>query len=72
MYPYIQDKQKWTYQEDVMYWNDWPVAQPALLFAASAYNDQKYFDVWKGLKHTTEVAEVERNLPIRNPLIWME
>jgi len=72
MYPYIKDKSKWPYSQDVMYWNDWPMAQPALIFAAVAYNETTYFDLWKGLSHTSDIAEVERNLPIRNPLIWIE
>jgi len=72
MYPYIKDKSQWPYPHDIMYWNDWPMAQPALIFAAVAYNDQNYFDLWKSLPHTSDVVEVERNLPIRNPLIWIE
>ena len=72
MYPFVEDKSKWEYPHDIMYWNDWPVAQPSFIFAAIAYSDQKYFNLWKGLPHTTDVAEVERNLPIRNPLIWLE
>lgn len=71
MYPFIKDKSSWTYPQDVMYWNDWPVAQPALIFGAMAYNNKSYFNLWKSLSHTTKVAEVERNLPIRNPLIWI-
>lgn len=71
MYPFIKDKSTWTYSQDVMYWNDWPVAQPSLIFGAYAYKNKSYYDLWKNLSHTTEVAEVERNLPIRNPLIWM-
>ncbi len=72
MFPYIKNKQEWTLEQDVMYWNDWPVAQPALIFAAEAYNNEAYFDLWKSLDHAPVVAEVERNLPIRNPLIWIE
>jgi len=72
MFPYIQDKSAWAFQHDVMYWNDLPVAQPALLFAAIHYNEPAYFDLWKSLNHAPTVPEVERNLPVRNPLIWME
>lgn len=71
MYPYIKNKNTWTYPQDVMYWNDWPVAQPALIFAAKAYNNVDYFNLWGQLAHDTEVYEVERNLPVRNPLIWL-
>ncbi len=72
MYPFVKDKSKWTYPQDVMYWNDWPVAQPFLIFAAQAFNNQSYFDIWESLDHTTSVTEVERNLPVRNPIIWMD
>ncbi|QIK52981.1 alginate lyase family protein [Dysgonomonas sp. HDW5B] len=72
MYPYIKDKTSWTYPQDVMYWDNWPVAQPSLLFAAKAYNDETYFDLWKSLDHSPAVEEVERNLPVRNPLIWLK
>lgn len=71
IYPYIKDKTKWPFEEDVMYWNDWPVAQPSLLFAAKAYGNTDYFELWKSLDHNPSVPEVVRNMPIRNPLIWI-
>lgn len=71
MVPYIRDKSAWPFTEDVMYWNDWPVAQPSLLFAAIRYKDLAYFDLWKPLNHNPTVPEVERNMPVRNPLIWI-
>ncbi|NDW09650.1 alginate lyase family protein [Dysgonomonas sp. 520] len=71
MYPYIKNKSTWKYPQDVMYWNDWPMAQPALIFGAYAYKNKDYFDLWESLPHATDVDEVERNLPIRNPLIWL-
>lgn len=72
LYPYIADKNKWTFQKDVMYWNEWPVAQPFLVFGANAYHKQDYFNTWKCLEHDPTVDEVIRNLPVRNPLIWLE
>lgn len=71
MYPYIADKSSWPHGEDVMYWNDWPVAHPSLLFAAVAYADAKYFELWKRLPHRIAPGEVERNVPIRYPIIWL-
>ena len=32
MHPYVQDKKSWPYPKDVMYWDEWPVATPFLLF----------------------------------------
>jgi hypothetical protein len=70
LYPYIVDKTKWPFQKDVMYWDEWPVAQPFLVFGAMAYNDKEYLYTWKQLEHNPQVDEVIRNLPVRNPLIW--
>lgn len=71
MYPYIEDKSSWTLPKDVMFSDNWPVAQPALVFAAKAYNEEAYFDLWKSLDLNPTEPEVERNLPVRNPLIWI-
>lgn len=71
MYPYVLDKGQWPYKKDVMYWDEWPVAQTFLIFGAVNYNEVAYFDLWKSLKHDSSVQEVERNFPIRNSLIWL-
>lgn len=72
LYPYIKDKSKWPLQPDVMYWEEWPVAQPFLVFGASAFGQSEWFNTWKDLDHAPRVEEVIRNLPVRNPLIWFE
>ncbi len=28
LYPYVADKSKWPFKQDVMYWDNWPVAHP--------------------------------------------
>jgi hypothetical protein len=71
MYPYIKNKESWKLPPDVMYRNEWPMAQPSLIFAAHAYNSPAYFDLWRKFKHTSTVNEVERNMPVRNPIIWL-
>lgn len=71
LYPYIADKNKWPFPKDVMYWDDWPVAQPFLLFSAIAYNNPAWLNVWERLDHDPKVEEVIRNLPVRHPLIWL-
>lgn len=71
MYPYVLDKSQWPYKKDVMYWDEWPIAQPAFIFAPVYYKSQLYFDLWKSLKHEIVNQEVDRNCPIRNPLIWL-
>lgn len=70
LYPYIANKNAWPFQADVMYWENWPVAQPFLLFGANVYHKDKWFATWKGLDHHPQIEEVIRNLPIRHPIIW--
>ena len=70
MYPFIADKNTWTFKKDVMYWDDLPVAQPALLFGYQQYSEKQWLETWKKLEHFPETEEVIRNLPLRNPLIW--
>jgi hypothetical protein len=71
MVPFIENKSAWTYPNDVMYWNDWPVAQPFLIFGAVAFKENTWLTTWKKLDHDPKVEEVIRNLPIRHPLIWL-
>jgi len=71
LFPYVKDKNSWPYKHDIMYWDEWPVRQPFLLFAGRAYNKQEYLKLWKSLNGYPENGEVLRNLPIRNPLLWL-
>lgn len=71
IYPYIKDKATWPLKPDVMYWDEWPVAHPFLLFGAEAYNKKDWLATWAKLKHQLTVEEVVRNMPIKYPLIWL-
>lgn len=72
LYPYVADKFAWPFKRDVMYWENWPVAHPFLLFGAQAYENREWLDTWKQLDHDPQVEEVIRNLPVRHPLIWFD
>src|SRR5688572_5182864 len=47
MVPFIADKKKWPRKPDVMYFDEWPVRQPALLFGGLALKEPRYIEVWK-------------------------
>ena len=55
-----------------MYWNDWPVAPPFLVLGAVQFGRPAWLATWQRLDHDPQVAEVVRNLPVRNPLLWLE
>lgn len=69
---YVQDKSLWPHQPDVMYFDKWPVAHTFLLFAGIVYDEPEYINLWKRLEHNPETMEVLRNLPIRQPVLWLK
>jgi hypothetical protein len=72
LYPFVADKSKWPFPHDVMYWENWPVAHPFLVLGASRLSEKQWFTTWSSLEHFPPVEEVIRNLPVRNPLIWLQ
>ena len=71
IFPFIRDKSTWPHRPDVLYWDQWPVRHPSLLFAGMAFKNQNYLDLWQGLQADPDVFEVLRNLPLRHPLLWV-
>ncbi|WP_207532297.1 alginate lyase family protein [Desertivirga arenae] len=71
LYPYVKNKKHWPFAWDVMYWENWPVAQPFLILGAKAYKQKAWFNTWKDLDHNPQVEEVLRNLPVRHPILWL-
>lgn len=70
LYPFIADKASWLKPPDVMYYDQWPMRQAALLFAGRALNRPEYSETWRRLPADSEVEEVIRNFFIRQPLLW--
>jgi hypothetical protein len=58
-------------QPDVMYWADWPVRQPCLIFGALAAGREDWLATWKKLDADPQVEEIRRNFPIRQPVLWV-
>ena len=71
MLPYIADKKSWPYPPDVMYFDQWPVRQPSLLFAGLALARPEYLKLWRTLDSDPTVPEVIRNWFIRQPVVWV-
>lgn len=71
MFPYIENKSLWKYQQDVMYWDEWPVRQSSLLFGGLAFKNKQYIELWKSLKANFTTPEIVRNMPVRNPILWV-
>ena len=72
LFPYLEDKAAWPYGEDVLYWDEWPVRHPSLLFGGLNLERPEYVELWKRLEPDPAVPEVLRNLPVRHPLLWVD
>jgi hypothetical protein len=70
-FPFIKNKGSWPYPADAAHFDDLPLRQPSLLFCARAYTRPEYADLWKTLPADTEIAELQRTFPIRQPLLWI-
>ncbi len=71
MAPFIKDKKRWPLKPDVMYFDQWPMRQPSLLFAGMALTKPDYVTIWRKLPADSTVDEVNRNFFIRQPLLWV-
>jgi hypothetical protein len=54
-----------------MYFDDFPVRQPSLVFAGVAYGNEDCLKLWQTLNADPTVEEVIRNFPIRQPVLWL-
>jgi hypothetical protein len=72
MFPYIADKSKWPFAKDVEFFDAMPSRRPGLLFAGEALDRPEYLAVWEKQDANPTVPELIRNLPIRQPLLWVD
>lgn len=72
MAPFIADKKTWRRPPDVEAWDGWPVRQPSLLFGGLALKRKDYLDLWKRLDPDPTEAEIIRNYPLRQPVLWVD
>jgi Alginate lyase len=75
LYPYLADKSKWLadgHRKDVQSWDGWPVRCPALIFGGLAFHDQKYLDLWLKLPAKMPNDEIQRNIAISQPILWVK
>jgi hypothetical protein len=72
LYPFIVDKSKWPYPKDVMHFEAFPGRQPFLLFAGIALGEPRYVEAWEKLPPDSMNEEVQRSIPIRQPVLWVQ
>lgn len=70
LYPYLKDKSSWPYKKDVEHFDSLPARSPGLLFTGLECNQSQYLTLWKTLNPDPSDAEIIRNYPVRQPLLW--
>ena len=70
LYPYLLDKTKWPYAKDVEHFDALPVRSPGMLFCGVQCGRPEYLALWRTLNPDPADAEIIRNYPIRQPLLW--
>ena len=71
LFPYLKDKGAWPYRKDVEHFDALPVRSPGLLFAGLGCRRRDYLDLWKRMNPDPTDAEIIRNYPVRQPLLWV-
>lgn len=71
MAPFIADKSRWPKPPDVEAWDGWPLRQPALLFGGLALGRPDYLALWQRLNPDPTDAELIRNYPLRQSVLWL-
>lgn len=70
-FQYIADRGTWPFRADASHFNELPGRRNCLLFAAYAYQRPEYAAEWKRLSPDVPTPDVQRTVPIQQPLLWM-
>ena len=69
---FIAERDKWPYRADNSHFQELPGRRSCLLFAARAYQRPEYAALWKALRPDGASLDVERTIPIHQPLLWVK
>lgn len=70
--PFIADKSKWKYKNDIVNFDRLPVRITGLWFAGIDLKKQEYIDIWSRLSPDLENEELVRTFAIRQPVLWID
>jgi hypothetical protein len=70
-FPFIADRSTWPFKADTQDFKELPGRRASLLLAAHAYERPEYAAVWKTLPADPASPEIQRTMPIRQPLLWV-
>ncbi|MDD2798606.1 MAG: alginate lyase family protein [Bacteroidales bacterium] len=69
--PYVTDRNCWPYNKDISHWVEQPGRRPFMFFAAMAQKDPTWIKIWKENDPNFPSEESKRNMPLKNPILWV-
>ena len=69
--PYVADKTKWPFRKDISHWDEQPGRRPFMFFAGIIQQQPQWIDIWKKCSADFPSDESKRNMPIKNPMLWL-
>jgi hypothetical protein len=72
LYPFLADKSKLSLAPDVQAWEGWPARHPSLLFGGRALGEKRYLELWQKLPADPVDPEVQRNIGLPQPILWIQ
>ena len=70
-FPFIADRTVWPFRADITHFDQLPARRASLLLTAHAYQRPEYAALWKMLPPDPPALDIERTLPIHQPLLWV-
>ncbi|WP_312501667.1 alginate lyase family protein [Lacrimispora sp.] len=71
LFPYVIDKSRWPYSQDIAHFDAFPARASFLLFAGCRMGIPELIRLYESLPFESEDEEARRNAAIRQPLLWM-
>lgn len=71
LYPYLADKSKWPYPQDVEHYDSLPARMSFMVFAGAALGRPELFALYDSLPPESQDDEVRRNVAVRQPILWL-
>lgn len=69
--PYVIDKDKWPFPKDISHWEEQPGRRPFMFFAAMTEQQPEWIAIWKKCNAGFPSDESKRNMPLKNPILWL-
>ncbi len=72
MKPFVDDKTKWSFPSDILFWDEQPGRRPFMFIAALIQNEPDWITIWQKCNAGFPSDESLRNMPVKYPMLWIK